>query len=237
MPFPRVGEYGVAFADNLIYNSVLNSTELPIWFFSAYTHLHGDIPDFNPGLPITYKFRNFTFTGSTSQSLVIDNSNESACVRVVSLDDRLSPSLNKDDIALLGISNLDQIIDGPVNSALITGIFGNEPQHTWCYYFEKADFASQFGDWQAVIKLYEQVSSQGYAPHDGTEWVPFIEGSAHTGNWTQAALLTDKANARTAGMRPYLCATWKRIESATQPSQNRDQVITTVNLTLKCTNP
>jgi hypothetical protein len=236
-PFSLVGEYGVAFADNLIYNSAPNSTELPYWFFNAYNHLHRDIPEFTPGLPVTYSFRIFTFNNSTSQSLVIDNSNESACVHVPGPDERLAPSLTKDVVALLGISNLDQIMDVPGDTARIPGIFGDEPKHTWCYYYEKADLASQFGDWQEVVKFYEQVSIQGYSPHDGMEWIPFIEGYAYTGDWNQAALLTDQANARTADMGPYLCATWKRIESTTQPSQNRDQVITAVNLKFKCTNP
>ena len=75
---------------------------------------------------------------------------------------------------MLGISNLDQIINTPINTAPITGIFGRELPHTWCYYFEKADLSSQFGDWQEVIRLYDPANSQGYAPKDGSEWTPFM---------------------------------------------------------------
>jgi len=236
-PFTLVGDYGIGFAVNLIYDPAPASTEAPYWFFTAFNHLHTDIPAFTPGQPINYTLRNITFKSTTSQSVILDNNNQAACLKVVTENDRLSPSINKDDGRLLGISNLGQIIDAPVNTARLTGIFGDEPPHTWCYYFEKADLASQFGDWQGVIKLYEAASSQGYSPKDGTEWTPFIEGSAHTGDWNQAALLTDEANAKTDDMGPYLCATWKQIESTTPQSQNGDQVIQAVNAKLKCTNP
>ena len=128
-PFPLVSDYGVGFAVNLIYNPSPTSTNVPYWFFTAYNHLYGDIPDFVPGLPITYKQRIIHFKGSTSQSLIIDNTNASACLEIVGADKTLVPSINKDDIAMLGISNLDQIVNTPINTAEITGIFGNEPKH------------------------------------------------------------------------------------------------------------
>ena len=138
---------------------------------------------------------------------------------------------------MLGISNLDQILNVPVDTKRITGIFGNEPQHTWCYYFEKASLAAQFGDWQTVNQLYAQVSKKAYTPHDGTEWTPFIQAAAHSGDWDLASQLTAKANAKTSGMGPYFCSVWEKLDAVTPAGQNKDAATSSVNGVLKCSQP
>ena len=35
-------------------------------------------------------------------------------------------------------------------------LFDPEPEHDWCYYFEKAELARQRGDWQEVTRLGDQ---------------------------------------------------------------------------------
>ena len=64
-------------------------------------------------------------------------------------------------------------------------IFGTEPDHNWCYYFEKASLARQKGDWSEVSRLAEEVSKRGLSPVDRTEWIPFLEGLLNTGDTTQ----------------------------------------------------
>ena len=40
-------------------------------------------------------------------------------------------------------------------------MFGSEPPHLWCYYFEKADLARQLQDWQSVLQLEKQARARG----------------------------------------------------------------------------
>jgi hypothetical protein len=62
-------------------------------------------------------------------------------------------------------------------------IFGSEPAHTWCYYYQKASLARQVKDWQTVVNLGDEARSKGLGPADVSEWMPFYEGYAHMGRW------------------------------------------------------
>ena len=64
-------------------------------------------------------------------------------------------------------------------------IFGEEPAHDWCYYYEKADLALQKGDFAEVLRLGEEAEQNGYHPDDKIEWLPFILANAVTGNTAQ----------------------------------------------------
>jgi hypothetical protein len=75
-------------------------------------------------------------------------------------------------------------------------IFGNEPAHGWCYYYEKADLARQGQDWLQVVALGDETVKLGLAPGDVSEWLPFMQGyfmAGDTGRAKQLAqyLLTD----------------------------------------------
>lgn len=61
-----------------------------------------------------------------------------------------------------------------------TVVFGPEPPHDWCYYYEKADLARQRGDWDEVLKLGSEASTKGFAPKDSIEWMPFLQAYAQT---------------------------------------------------------
>ncbi len=61
-------------------------------------------------------------------------------------------------------------------------IFGKEPQHEWCYYFEKAALARQKGDWAEAARLGDMAAREGYRPLDRVEWFPFLQAYAYTGN-------------------------------------------------------
>jgi hypothetical protein len=61
-------------------------------------------------------------------------------------------------------------------------VFGPEPEHGWCYYYQKADLARQRGDWAEVIRLGDQASAQGLAPGDRIEWMPFLQAYAQVGD-------------------------------------------------------
>ena len=63
-----------------------------------------------------------------------------------------------------------------------TIVFGPEPDHGWCYYYQKADLARQRGDWAQVLEIGEQALGQGLKPLDLIEWMPFIQAHAVTGN-------------------------------------------------------
>ena len=60
-------------------------------------------------------------------------------------------------------------------------IFGPEPEHTWCYYYEKASLARQRSDWVEVIRLMDQADQGGFGPLDRIEWLPLMQAYVATG--------------------------------------------------------
>ncbi len=65
-------------------------------------------------------------------------------------------------------------------------IFGKEPAHSWCYYYQKASLAKQGSDWGAILTLGRELNSQRLHPLDVSEWMPFFEGYSITGNHEEA---------------------------------------------------
>ncbi len=91
-------------------------------------------------------------------------------------------------------------------------IFGNEPAHDWCYFYQKASYYRQKGDWEAVIGLAEQASKQKLAPYDVYEWLPFFVAYAMTGQTIQAAELAQNIRSD-PNLTASLCKNWRHSQS------------------------
>jgi hypothetical protein len=73
-------------------------------------------------------------------------------------------------------------------------MFGPEPAHRWCYYFEKADLALQTGDWESVAALGKQASAAGLHPEDWVEWTPFLQAYAYLGDEAEFTATAHRLN-------------------------------------------
>ncbi len=108
--------------------------------------------------------------------LVLAQSSVGGCVRIL---DGASPNLSVLDphaIILAGpASNLSNVLTSAVPSRPPASIFGSEPDHGWCYYYQQASLARQRGDWELVALLGDQALAAGYYPSDRVEWMPFLE--------------------------------------------------------------
>jgi hypothetical protein len=122
------------------------------------------------------------------------------------------PNLTQLEADSIQISNLDQIISNPpFHKIPPRELLPNEPDHDWCYYFEKADLARQSGDWQTIINLGLDAKNRSLKPRNQSEWLPFIEANIRLGKIEEAASLS-KLSLQTADKYlPGLCYTWDRI--------------------------
>jgi hypothetical protein len=90
--------------------------------------------------------------------------------------------------------------------------FLSEPEHTWCYYFAKAELVRQQGDWDQVIHLIDEARSSGYEPEDPFEWLTYIEAQALTGNIEAAEKMSNDVFKQENGIRRGLCELWERAQ-------------------------
>ncbi len=131
--------------------------------------------------------------------------------------------------------NLIKQSDG-TEPSLPESIYGKQDHQTWCYYFEKADLARQYKQWDEVVRLWEESQSVGERADNGFEYIPFIEGYGHQENWEQVKLLTKSAKRITAGLEPNLCNALDRLKADAPASQERDDTIRDLKNNLKCEN-
>jgi hypothetical protein len=113
--------------------------------------------------------------------LVLTQPTASSCVHTL---DGEGPEFSRDENASIQIigpySNLDSVLtDGPA-PAPPSLVFGPEPEHDWCFYYQKADLARQRGDWAEIVLLGEEASKNGLVPADPIEWLPFLQAYANT---------------------------------------------------------
>ncbi|MCD4751494.1 MAG: hypothetical protein K8R40_00295, partial [Anaerolineaceae bacterium] len=124
-------------------------------------------------------------------SLIISSPGNGVCLHVLDGDQlELSPY---DDPVIHQVAEYSQIHQIEIfteSSAPPEHIFGEEPDHGWCYYYQTANLYRQRSDWQEVVRLADEVSSQGLNPVDETEWIVFIEGYINVDRLDDAAVLT-----------------------------------------------
>jgi hypothetical protein len=125
--------------------------------------------------------------------------------------------------ALSSDIGLIQPEESDLNIARLHQIFGDEPEHGWCYFFEKADLARQFEDWQQINIVYKLVVDSQLKPSNPLEWSPFIEGLARTQHWQQAIFLSREITATTASLNQPICTIWLRILKASKPTDTASE--------------
>ena len=202
------GDYPTSFALNLLYPpDEGHLTKLPYWFFEldrGFVH-HPD--QFLNGMQMKGQLRNVSFEGWSLNGIVIDyNPREGNCLWVVGEGDELIYSLPGITQKALRLSDLSRMI--PEDNESIDKLFGDEPDHTWCYYFQKAELARQLENWQQVSKLSDEVTLKGYEPQNRFEWRPFVEGYLRTGKYRAAYDLTLNANASGDPVQDLFCRMW-----------------------------
>ena len=97
-------------------------------------------------------------------------------------------------------------------------VFGQEPVHDWCYFYQRADLARQYKQWNQVLQIWNAAGPSLSGLRYGPEYLPFIEDFAQKGNWAKAAELTFAAQKVTVNMPAFLCGNWVRIVQGTPAS-------------------
>lgn len=127
--------------------------------------------------------------------LVMTQSSENSCVRL--LNGR-SPDLSIGDphkiLLIAPNSELDNVITSEEQPVPPASIFGSEPEHDWCFYYQKADLARQRGDWQEVARLGAEAEKLGLHPNDQIELMPFLQAYAFLGDQKQVKGISTRIN-------------------------------------------
>lgn len=139
------------------------------------------------GYAVQRTFRNNDLLIEFKNALVMSLPAGGGCLRVM---DGAHPELGSSEEPVLRMaarySNPDLILPEAEQKTPPREIFGPEPEHGWCYYYEKASLARQQKDWDEVVRLGDEVRALGLQPADVVEWMPFYAGYAARGRYDEA---------------------------------------------------
>lgn len=211
--FPHTADYPTASAINVLYSRKEGNLRQPYWFFEVDDSFYfRDMTPLLEGLPIEYRIRNITFSGNGYDNVSIWYQ-PPHCLWVLSEHEASNSHLPWLTVDTMHVSNMDRIDTDPeVDNLPPKDVFGPEPPHTWCYYFQKADIAYLESDWDKIIDLRNEATAQGFEPNNNNELYPFIEAYARTGNWEIAQELTINAFTEDVQTRSMFCTIWQGIK-------------------------
>jgi hypothetical protein len=212
---------------NWMYAPVANSTEMTTMLYYPENRLGKSLPALLPGLPLEKDYLAAAFHGSTSRMIVFLY-DPPGCLRILDPEiDAVNPLVPELLRSAVLISNPGLIQTDPPGGAAHppASWFGSEPAHNWCHSFETADLARQRKDWQAVVQIGSTALMGSDKPNDPTEYIPFIEGYAHSGDWTRAQTYTDRIRTFSPAMKPVLCSLWTRINQDTDASLAKNAAV------------
>jgi len=197
---------------NWMYAPDYTRSDLPYALLYVEKRLGGSLSSLETNTNIELSFRTVSFKGSTSQAIVIYMP-RNGCLRVLDPprgDEVTYSRQSRFLVDAIQLSDTANIITGNDQTAKLP--FLSEPDHTWCYYYAKAEMARQKDDWLQANDLISEAISLDYQPEDPFEWLTYIEAKAVIGDIEAAEKLSADAFTKDKGIRDGLCMIWKRIQ-------------------------
>jgi hypothetical protein len=234
-PFENQGLFSTSAAINLLYQHDAVTGNLPYW---AYTILprYNNIQDVPQNQTIQSRFRTLSFVGNTDQFIMLHyDPNHGSCWWALNEIDQDNPYISDQEKTWANAARLSSIqmpsqVDNPNET-----FFGAEPQHTWCYYYEKAELAVQYEAWDDAAALADEVLALGYQPEQSSansprEWIPFIAAYTKINQLEKAFEITQENYLLDPKYQPMLCTLWNEISS----TEENDLWKTKVDEALNC---
>lgn len=221
---------------NWIYAPDNRSEHIPYVLLYPTTRLRSDaLPSLEPDLPIFTDYLAGTFNGNTSRVLAIYFA-PPGCMRILDPDvDRVNRLIPEQSLMRFAsrLSNHELILSE--ETSRMPKPYSPEPEHGFCYYFQKAELARQFEEWDEVVELGDvALELEGHAL-DPAERFVFIEGYAHVGDWERAiALSKESYDVSPEIVGEMLCRLWERVETETASGVERSEALVEVRNLLVC---
>jgi hypothetical protein len=215
--FPFQGNFSTSSAINLLYPQHRIDGKMDFWLYSLLPRYSQGVPE-NGQTSFQTRMRSFFFKGESRQSIFLQTPNaRQNCLWVLTADDLENPTVSAYYKKWLNEAYRDRIEDDKKAVKPDTDVFGPTSGMEWCYYFEKAELAVQKGEWAAVTRLGDLAKEAGFNPDRSSsdsprEWLPFIQGYALSGNWSQAADLSLNAYDNDPSYQRLYCQVWNRLQ-------------------------
>lgn len=151
---------------------------------TVYNILRGDV--------LSRHMRDFSLRRDFTKLLLISMPSQNSCIHVI---DGTLPVYSESESLLVrrvgAYSLIKRILPEGKSPVPPRSIFGPEPEHGWCYYYQRASFARQIGDWEEITRLYDETVAKDLRANDKSEVFPFLEGLVNAGRYDDAKKLVE----------------------------------------------
>jgi len=217
----------------------IQGTDMPYLLYDIEARLGQGLPAIEEDQAIRLSYRTTQFNGSTSKAIVLFY-DPPRCVKVMNPElDRFLPVKPLYIREATPLSRLDLILAEPDPLSRpfpLAEIFGPEPAHAWCYYFEKAELYGQMGDWTNAAEMADQALkiTKHFTEKNVSELIPFAMAYAHTGKWKKAVELSQNAYQIWDKTRYPFCDAWQNLSQETPDSQAKQDALEEIEQSLQC---
>jgi hypothetical protein len=144
-----------------------------------------------------------------AQSMVVSIPSSDSCLHVY--QNALGMPFAENPLVVLAapFSRTDWIQTSATPPAQPVEIFGDEPAHNWCFYYQKINLALQAGKWSEAARLSDEAIAGDFRPKDSTEWLSVLfaySNSDQPRKLKQASKFINDKNTRW-----YLCSQLKSV--------------------------
>ena len=163
---------------------------------------------------INKPYRSFQFSGNSS-NIITFHFQPPGCLKI--LDGKYSnsvinPNLSFRQVDEITFSNIGLITEQPEHTP-VNYLFKQQTTKTWCYYFEKADLARQFGEYEEIERLGDAAIDSSQSPRIASEWLPFLEGYLWGANWERSEWIIENIQSSEGNFSSGMCYTLNRIKN------------------------
>lgn len=235
-PIPNQGLFSLSSAINLIYLHDPIEGKLPYWAFTILPR-YASATEFPGAKGLEPNFRSLGFSGNTDASIILHNDGKHGnCWWILTQEDLENPYISSIEKEWASNSKLERILIPEIIERPDIDLFGPEPPVNWCYLFQKAELASQYEQWDYVVKLADQAKQMGFQPaeegaNSPREWLPFIKGYINSNQAEEAAYLTLQSYKLDPKYQPMLCTLW---ETAGKKNISVDEWKKDIDANLSC---
>ncbi len=201
---------------NLMYSNKTSTNQLS--YLVYFTDARDDVwfEESINDQEINKPYRSFQFSGN-SADIIAFHFRPPGCLKI--LDRKYSNSITNPNLSFRQVdeilfSKIDLIASQPVHTPF-DRLFGQQPTKTWCYYFEKADLARQFGEYKEIERLGDTAINSSQFPRIASEWLPFLEGYLWGANWERSKWIIENIQSSEGNYSNGMCYTLQRIKNDT----------------------
>ena len=211
---------------NLALEPENSSLTLPVSVGFYDVRFNSSAEKFAAGEPIYQGFRSALFQGET-KDIVVYFYSPPGCLRILDPEQHMNLPIFPDKFyEFIPYSHPENILpEGTRSTFLQDEIFKKPVTKNWCYYFQEADLARQYSQWEKIAEIGDQVLNR-YQAGEASEYIPFIEAYAQLNRWGDTVPLIEKVHSMNKELDKPLCPILQKlfIEHYPQDQTEREEV-------------